>query len=87
MEPAPSGAMELQILKPKTQGRERTIINTRFTATALPPFPTEQVYGKADDIFKYRYNGGKGGEAHKYKEQGSENPSAGHLVEDIGQGY
>ena len=40
-----------------------------------------------EDIFKYCYNGGKGGEAHKYKEQGSENPSSGHLVEDIGQGY
>ena len=38
VEPAPKGAIALQILNPNTQGRERTIISTRFTATAFPLF-------------------------------------------------
>ena len=45
----------------------------------------EQIHGKADDIFKYGNNRGLGGKRHEDEEQNTENPSADHLVEDVGQ--
>lgn len=45
----------------------------------------EQIHGKADDIFEYGNNRGLGGKRHEDEEQNTENPSADHLVEDVGQ--